>query len=237
MKKKLIIILLLIINFGLLKAQNVEIVLNKMNTTYSSTNALQFEIKYNLYKNKSSKQVYETYSGVFKKNEKNEIYQKIDKTEFIWNNKVCLTIFHPDKLMMLSISQPLATGEFDIKKLLEICSIKSFIDKNSFWELTLENKPFSSLEYSKIVIHINKNYFIQKQLFYYNTAINFSSDFNKQDLDLPVLEIIYSNFNRNKIDSNLFNMSKYVAETKNGIKPSKAYSSYTVEDQREITLK
>ncbi|NHN27984.1 hypothetical protein FIA58_020080 [Flavobacterium jejuense] len=235
--KKILTLFLITFTSVFINAQNAEEVLNKLNVVYSENSPLQFETKYNLYKNKSSKQIYETYNGVFKKNEKNEIYQKIDKTEFIWNKKMCLSIFHPDELMMLSFSQPISTEQFDLKKLLEICSIKSFINKGKFWELIIENKPFSGLEYSKIVIQINKNYFIQKQLFYYNTSINFSKDFNKQDLDLPVLEIVYSNFNRNKIENSFFDFSKYIVESKNGIQPSKAYSNYVLEDQREITLK
>ncbi|WP_445722320.1 hypothetical protein [Flavobacterium sp.] len=234
--KKRIVLFLFLINFSL-NAQTVETVLSKLNTEYSSAKALQFETKYNLYKNKTAKQVYESYSGVFKKNERNEMYQKIDKTEFISSKKLSLNIIHPDELIIVSNSEPMNNSAFELKKLLEFCKIKSFADKKNYWELTLESKPFSGLEYSEVVIQINKNYFIQKQLFYYNTAINFSSDFSKQDIDLPVLEIIYTNFNRNKIEDSYFDVSKYIMESNKTIKPSKKYPRYTVEDQREITIK
>ena len=234
---KLINFFLLLFSITIANAQSVEVVLNKLNSVYSESSPLQFEMIYNLYKNKSSNKVYESYKGVFKKNEKNEIYQKIDKTEFIWNNKTCLSVFHQDQLMTLSFSEPQTNKQFDIKKMLEICSVKSFKDKKAYWELILESKPFSGLEYSEILIQINKNYFIQKQLFYYNTSIDFSNNMNKQDISLPVLEIIFSNYNRKKIDTKIFDITKYIIQTKNGIQPSKLYQNYDFEDQREVTLK
>ena len=235
--KKIALVFALFFTLLATTAQTVKEVLNKVNIEYSSVKPLQFETKYNLYRNKETKQVFETYSGVFKKNEKSEIYQKIDQTEFIWNKSYCLKVVHADQIMVLSLSQPVATGEVDMKQLLDYCTIKGFVDKKSYWELTLESKPLSGLSYSKIVIHIGKNYFIQKQLFYYNTEINFSTDYRKQDIDLPVLEIIYSNFNRNKMESTYFDVSKYIVVSKNRIKVTNKFFSYTLEYQREISLK
>lgn len=236
MKIKFIIVILFISTF-LGHSQTAEEVLKRVNNEYASTNYLQFETKYNLYKNKSEKNVYESYIGQFKKNEKNEIYQKIDKTEFFWNNSYCLRIIHPDKLMTLTQSQPVAFGDIDIKDLLDYCKIKSFVDKKSYWELTLESKPLSGLSYSKIIVHINKKYFIQKQLFYYSSGINFSKDYRNQDINYPVLEIIYSKHNRNKIESKYFDVSQYLSVSKNNIKPTPQFSNYKFEDHREVVLK
>ena len=218
-------------------SQSVDGVLKKVAQEYSDTKPLQFNTKYNLYKNSSQKKVFESYIGQFKKNEKNEVYQKIDKTEFIWNKNICLKVVHPDKLINISISQPLEMKNFDIASLKEWCDIKSFVDRKSHWELTLTTKAFSSLPYSKIVIHIGKNYFIQKQLFYYNSAVDFSTDYRKQNLDYPVLEIIYSSFTRKKESSTFFNMNKFIEEKSKLIKATKEFQSYTIEDHREVTFK
>ena len=82
-----------------------------------------------------------------------------------------------------------------------------------------------------------KKYFIKKQLFYYNTGINFSGDYKKQDVNLPVLEILYSDYNRNAIENSFFNVSQYLTISKDKITVSDRYKGYILDDQREITIK
>lgn len=236
MRKKLIFCLFIFCS-SLGFTQTVEQVLNLVSKEYSKGEYLQYSTKYNLYKNKDAKKTYESYSSVFKKNKKNEVYQKIDQVEIIWNNSYSLKVNHPDKYMSLSLSQPLATGEISLKDLKEFCKIKSFEKKGNGWELVLEPQIFSSLPYSKVVVSINSKYFIAKQLFYYNTPIDFSNDYRNQNLDYPVLEIINSNFKRETISEAYFNVKKYVTEMKNGIKVSNEYSDYSLDDLREITIK
>jgi hypothetical protein len=235
--KKLLFISVLFCITSTLYSQSVDEVLKKVGVEYSSAKPLQFNTKYNLYKNKTQKTAFESYVGQFKKNEKNEIYQKIDQTEFIWNKNICLKVIHPDKIINISVSQPVELNNFDIKALKEWCDVKSFVDKKAYWELTLTTKAFSTLPYSKIVIHIGKNYFIQKQLFYYNTAIDYSSDYKKQSLDYPVLEILYTNIKREKVPKSFFNIYKYIQEKNKILNTTKAYNSYAIEDHREITFK
>lgn len=235
MKRLLNIVLIFAASFSY--SQSVDEVLRKVAQEYSDTKPLQFNTKYNLYKNSSEKKFFESYVGQFKKNEINEVYQKIDQTEFIWNKNICLKVVHSDKLINITISQPLEMKSFDISSLKEWCDVKSFVDRKSYWELTMTTKAFSSLPYSKIVVHIGKNYFIQKQLFYYNMAIDFSTDYRKQNLDYPVLEIIYSNFTRKKESTTFFNINRFIEEKSKMIKVTKEYQSYTIEDHREITFK
>jgi len=235
MKRLLIIIVICFSTFSY--SQSVDEVLKRVAQEYSTPKPLQFNTKYNLYKNSSQKKVFENYVGQFKKNEKNEVYQKIDQTEFIWNKNICLKVVHPDKLINITVSQPIEMKSFDIASLKEWCDVKSFVDRKSYWELILTTKAFSSLPYSKIIIHIGKNYFIQKQLFYYNTAIDFSTDYRKQHLEYPVLEIIYSSFTRKKESNSFFNINRFVEEKSKMIKATKEFHSYTIEDHREVTFK
>lgn len=235
--RKILIIFLLFFCSTIGFTQTVEQVLSLVSKEYSKKEYLQFSTKYNLYKNKENKKSYESYNGIFKKNKKNEIYQKIDQVEILWNNNYSLKVNHPDKYITLSLSQPVTTGEIDFKELADYCKIKSFKKNGNTWELQLEPQAFSSLPYSKIVITINSKYFITKQLFYYNTPIDFSSDYRNQKLDYPVLEIINSNFNRGVISDAYFNVKKYVTEVKNTIKVSNEFNTYTLEDLREISIK
>jgi hypothetical protein len=67
--------------------------------------------------------------------------------------------------------------------------------------------------------------------------MNFSSDYKKNALDYPVLEILYTNFKRDKVPENFFNIYKYIQEKNKVINTTKDYSSYSIEDHREITFK
>ena len=69
MKRLLIIAVICFSTFSY--SQSVDEVLKKVAQEYSDTKPLQFNTKYNLYKNSSQKKVFESYVGQFKKNEKN----------------------------------------------------------------------------------------------------------------------------------------------------------------------
>jgi hypothetical protein len=120
-----------------------------------------------------------------------------------------------------------------MKPLLELCKIEKFIDYKSYWEITMTAKPFSSLPYSKIIVRVSKTYFLQRQVFYYNTATNFSQDFRKPDVHYPRLEIVYANYNRNAINASVFKNSTYfTALGKDGIVLSQRLKKYEIVDQR-----
>lgn len=231
-----IVVLLLVTAIGSY-AQNAEDILKKVNDLYGSESSLQYQMRYNLYKNTSSKQVYESYQGVFKKNKNNQIYQKIDQTEFIWNNQTCLTVFNPEKTMVISLCAKISTDSFDLKTLSEYCKVTGITDKKTHWELELTSTPFSGLSYSKMILTIGKDYYIKRQLFYLNSMVDFSQELHKSDLHLPVLEIIHSGRSTQAPDEKFFDFKRYFTQTSQGFKPSTAYVGYEIEDQREITIK
>ena len=215
-----------------LYSQSIEEVLKKVNNEYTSNKYLSYYLSYNLYKKQGDTKTYESYNGIFKKNMSNSIYQKINKTEFILKGNFCLKIIHEDKTIDISKPEPFVLGDFSIKPLLEYCKVKEFkLDKGS-WIIVLEPKQYTDLTYSKIVITVNSNYFITKQLFYFNSGIDFSKDHTKSDVSYPVLEVKHSNHTRNKVTESLFSLGKFISFEGNIIKPSKTYSSYNIEDYR-----
>lgn len=233
MKKSIIFLLLLYVS-GIL-AQTRDEVLSKVNKNYSDSRPLQFSSIYNLYKNANTKVIHENYKGVFKKNSKGEFYMKIDNTVFINTKKVNLKVVPSEKAMVISEPTEFNTGEFDLKQLLEFCKIKSFEDKINKWELVLETKQFSILPYSHIKVEIDKKFYIKKQFFYYNTGIDFSATYNKQDINYPVLEIVFSNYSRTLTDSNIISTDKYIT-TKNNKYVSKLIG-YEIIDKRQSLTK
>ncbi len=219
-----------------ISGQSVGDVFKKMNAPFTAPKVLQFNTTYNLYKDYKTKVVHQTYSGTFLKNVSNEIYLKIDKTEFINTKKLSLKINHGEKAMIVSNSQEFSTGQFDVSKLIEFCKISSFKDFKSYWEIILVPKEFSGLNYSQIVINVSKNYVLQKQIFYYNTGMNFSKDYKNQDLSNPRLEILYST-NNSSVNLSKINTNVYFTINKNNkVSVTAKYKNYEVSDKRNNKL-
>lgn len=197
----------------LTQAQSVNDVFKQLAKQYSLNKPLQYKANYALYKDFDSKKIEENYNGAFYKNDLNEVYMKIGDSEILNSKTVFLKINNTEKA--IEILDPVKNyfGDFDIKPLYELCKIESFLDYKSYWEITLVSKQYSSLPYSKIIVQISKSYFLQKQIFYYNTAINFSKDYRSPDSHYPRLEITYSNFNRNPVAASLFSTSTYFTKS------------------------
>ncbi|WP_268849132.1 hypothetical protein [Flavobacterium aestivum] len=213
----------------------VKEIFQKMGMQYSAAKPLQYKTSYVLYKDFDSKKVEESYNGIFYKNAQNEMYTKIGNTEILNTKKVNLKISHPEKLIEINNPLPNYLGDFDMKSLLDLCKIEKCIDYKSYWEITLTTKQFSSLPYSRIIVRISKSYFMQKQVFYYNTITNFSKDFRKPDAHYPRLEVIYSNFNRNPINPSVFSSNTYFTSSgKKSIVLSQKLKKYGIVDQRSV---
>jgi hypothetical protein len=211
--------------------QTASTVLAGISKHYSSSKPLQYNTKYNLFKDNKSKVVHQSYSGFFQKNSVNDIYMKIDETEFVNNNKIRIKISHNEKAIMIENKQEHTTGDFDINKLLVFCTISSFKDYKEYWEIVLLNRQYSNLEYSKIVVNVNKDYTLRKQVFYYNTEMNFSKDYRKQEMGNPRLEIDYNYYSNKEISSSIFNIF-FTLTKDNRIILSTKYKGYEIEDNR-----
>ncbi len=232
MEKNLIIYLNFLLPVFLMGQTSSE-VFEGVSKQFSSNKPLQFDTKYSLYKSADSKIATQSYNGFFRKNDSNEIYLKIDKTEFLNTTKYSIKANHLEKAMVVSKNQKFALGNFDINQLLSYCTINSFKDYKSYWEIVLLNRPLTGLEYSKIVLLIDKSYKIKKQVFYYNTQINFSKDYRKQDFSNPRLEIVYSNYNNKPVSQALLSSETFFTiSNKNKIIPSLACQNYEIDDMR-----
>jgi hypothetical protein len=211
--------LLFIINFlvvgTIADAQTVNEVLQRMGKQYSLAEPLQYNSNYELYKTADSKKVEQSYKGIFCKNSQNEVYMKIDQTEIVNSNNANLQISHSEKAIQISAPLKSYFGNFDINPLLDLCKIESFKDLKAYWEIILIPKKFSNLTYSKIIVQISKKYFLQKSIFYYNTAVNFSNDYRAPKSYLPRLEVSNFNFNRKTVNSSIFKTNPYLLRLKN----------------------
>lgn len=226
------IYLILLIFSPLYAQQSGKSLLEKVKTQYSSKKFIQFNAVYNLYKNHDAKTIYQSYKGEYLKNLSNEVYLKINTTEYYLKSKISTQINHDEKLILVTNPGKIKKEEFNISELLKWFNIGRFKDKKTYWEIELLGKQGSSLPYGRIILNIGKDFYIQKQVFYYSTAIDFSNDYSKPDTRTPRLEIIYSKHSNAVIPNEKFNFSKYFTLAGNIIKLSTKYNNYQVIDQR-----
>jgi hypothetical protein len=159
---------------------------------------------------------------------------KIDQTEIVNSKLFNIKVSHGEKEVVLGDPVSNYSGEFDISQLLELCTISSFKDYKTHWEITLLSKKFSSLPYSKIVLAISKDYFLKKQIYYYNTGINFAKDYRKSDVHYPRLEITNTDFNRKPINESLFKTAAYFSRFGKTVALSQKLKKYTMTDKRSL---
>jgi len=228
---KYILQLLLLTGFCL-HAQTKDAILAKVTAEYAAAKPLQFTTVYNLYKTTQAKNIEESYKGTFYKNAANDIYLKINTTEYLVNNKLGMQVNHDEKVILVAKSNTIPKDQYDINNILKTFNQGAFTDKKTYWEIELLPKQNSRQPYSKIVLHIGKDYFIKKQIFYYRTGINFSKDYSKEDIHMPKLEVVYGKASRGTIDASKFDTSSYFSATKKGIKLTAKYSNYELIDQR-----
>ncbi|MFB3389842.1 hypothetical protein [Flavobacterium sp. LAR06] len=217
-------------------SQNVNEVLQQMAKQYSISQPLQYNSNYVLYKSAASKTAEQSYKGVFMKNAGNEVYMKIDQTEIVNSKTINLKISHREKA--IQIADPIKNyfGSLDIKPLLDLCRIESFKDFKTYWEIILTAKNYTNLPYSKIVIQISKKYYLQKSVFYYSTAVNFSKDYQTPKSYYPRLEVANTNFNRKAVNAAFFKTADYFTSPgRNKFIPAERFKQYQVIDLRNIS--
>ncbi|MFH6994549.1 hypothetical protein [Flavobacterium sp. FlaQc-48] len=238
MFRKIIFFISLLSLGSIAYSQTVSEVLQQMGKQYTIAEPLQYNSNYALYKSADSKKIEQAYKGFFSKNSSNEIYMKIDQTEILNSKSINLKISHPEKA--IQIADPIKNyfGTFDIKPLLDLCKIESFRDFKTHWEITLLAKKYSALPYSKIIIQISKKYYLQKSIFYYSTAVNFSKDYKAPNSYYPRLEVTNTNFSKKTPNPSIFITKNYITMMGNkNYVPVERLQHYEIIDQRTISNK
>ncbi len=231
MKTKLIYLVLLFLSANS-NAQSVNDILSNVYKQYSAKEALQFDTSYDLYKTFEATAKHQSYTGKFYKNEAHEVYMKIDNTEMLSNKEVNLKISHSEKAILIDFPDLKVSEEYNMSELLKVYKAGDLKDNKTYWEIELLANHIG-LPYTKIILHISKDFLLKKQTFLYADAINFSENFRKSDIHSPRLEVIYSNYSRESIVENKFKTSNFL-EFKNN-KPlvsSKDLKGYELLDNR-----
>ncbi len=207
----------------------IEEVFQKVKETYESKSKYAFNVKYELFKDHQTIEVTEFYTGKVIKDQ-GELYSKIKNTEFIQLNEAYLKINHDEKAMLYTEQ---ALNE-QTHQLVDLTAFLSYFEKTSvslnkdIYICELTSKNISLLPYSKVVTYINADDFtIKKQLLYLLNPSVFKESNGKSVTSNPRLEITFSNFNSQNINSaNTFSLLKYISISNNEIKPSNNLKAY-----------
>jgi hypothetical protein len=232
MIKKLFVALFILLTVSL-NAQTAKELLNEVYKKYSKDEPLSFKSYYNLFKTFDSKELYQSYSGIYYKDKEHKVYMKINETEILNNKEVSLKISHEEKAMIVGFPEINVGGaEFDMLALLEIYKSDGVLDKKTHWELTLKANQIG-LPHGKIVLHIGKDYFLKKQIFYYDEVVDFSKDYTKKEIHQPRLEIAYSAYTRDPIKQSTFKTSRFLQINADGsIQSHPDWKHYELIDNR-----
>jgi len=212
--------------------QDVKSVLTKVNATYANKN-VSYSTKYELYKGHKATKIHSFYTGEVVSQDGN-IYQKIDKTEFIYTEKFSVKINSDEKALVVLAGQKNISPELNLELALKECSSSELVDKGSYYSIVMIMKPASSLQCSVIQLRVDKESFTLQQIdVYYSFLQDFSAVYTQQDLNQPHMKIKFTNMNLNaSAKTGLFSQSSYYSIDNSVLKAIGKYATYILHDNR-----
>lgn len=228
-------IYLLVISFffvGLTWSQDVNSILTKVNAAYSNKN-VSYLTRYELFKGHKATKVHSFYTGEVLSYEGN-IYQKIDKTEFVYTDGFSVKINSEEKVIVVSNGQTNVSRELDLDVAMKECLSSKIIDKGNYYSIEMSMKPESSIQCSVIQLRVDKvNYTLQQIDIYYSFLQDFSEIYSQQDLHQPHMKIKFTNMNVKASNKPiLFSESSYFSLKNNVLVAVGNYKTYTLHDNR-----
>jgi hypothetical protein len=170
-------------------------ILRKTQKLYEDKKTFQFKVNYSLYPTAKSMVVAENYQGLVVKSQDN-IYAKIQGTEFIKINSLYVKIDSEAKLMQVTEeknpSEEMTTQLYKLTQMLTYFNDFALKSTDDYWICTMTAPKLSLIPYGKAVIFINKKDFsITKEVMYMLTQAKYKNN-GKTTLEYPRLEITFS---------------------------------------------
>jgi hypothetical protein len=203
-----------------------------VNATYTDKN-VSYSTKYELYKGHKATKIHSFYTGEVLSQDGN-VYQKIDKTEFIYTEDFSVKINSGEKALVVLAGQTNINPELNLELALKECSSSKLVDKGSYYSIEMTMNPMSSLQCSVIQLRVDKaNFTLQQIDVYYSFLQDFSVVYTEQDLNQPHMKIKFTNMNLNaSTKTGLFSQSSYYSIDNRTLKAIGKYATYTLHDNR-----
>jgi len=157
-------------------------------------------------------------------------YYKVQDTENLYKPGASIRVSHEQQLIEYNASKGAGSSlPFNISDFVKYFNDAHLVDKGSYYICTMDVGKFTTLEYSRIELYINKDYSLQKQILYYLKQIPFKNKKGIEVMDYPVLEIAFVKNNADKKE-NLFSESNYIKIKEGKITPASDFKNYKIVD-------
>jgi hypothetical protein len=209
---------------------NPKTVLSLIKNNYEGLQSLRIEMKYKLYRDYESDEVYQEYSSEYCRNEAGS-YRRIGDTEMISNEDYSLKVNHSEKAIFVTNTQEISAFDTDLEASLKFCSDVKFLEEDGTRKIVMIIKRGTDLPYSMIQLEVDKKYWIKRIKLFYSIQIDFSDSYFEKELGYPRLEVDYEIFkDKWKDKENILQTEKYVLQEPEGFKPSETLSNYKIVD-------
>ncbi|WP_179008685.1 hypothetical protein [Winogradskyella forsetii] len=236
---KNIIIILALLSVTTIYSQSFDEVFTKFSKTKKETEEYQVNLDYKLYKGVKGTRVYENYSGMMAIHNGTK-YQEVGAMKHIEMPNGFIKLNTEEKAMMVGLSSVSAypsLEEIDPNLIYTYYNKGEFEEKDGLFKISFNAKEYSSLQTSRMEIHIDKKTFHQKKVVIYYSVLKDFSFYdenhlkNKTDesVDFPRLEISYSEYKSEvQINKSFFLQDSYIEVTPSKIVGVNQYKDFEI---------
>ncbi len=207
----------------------------RINENYAGLSSMQMMLNYKLYRGTNSNDIVDEYFNTICISE-NTSYRKVYTDEIIRRDDLTIVLDHEFKTIQLinSVANEMSViDDQQLKQNLKNCKDIRIREKEQSIEIGLVFQDGLSLPFGKAVVTVDKNYWIQKIVFYYNIQLNFSQDSFNPDYGQPRLEIDYTDLKKKwKDKEGITQIDKYLTLEDGVYKPTDLYKGYEIIDIR-----
>lgn len=230
---KIVFMSILCFPFLTLGNEDIKDILNKVKENYSLNKTYSLKTEYILFKGHSTETLTSKETGVTE-NSKAGFYQKIKNTERFINKDYMFQVSHDEKIILLG-SPAVSSVNTNIEDALATISYKSLKEKDNHFIITFNFFGFTDVEFSRVIMKIDKTTFLLKTIdFYYSTFRDFSKQFLSINYDQPHLRMVFSEYKNasSKIESD-FDTQNFIIEENGFTTLNEAWSDYELFDVRK----
>ncbi len=202
--------------------------LEKINANYNSLKSFEIMLNYKLYKGHNGTDLRDEYESKLSMAGSRR-HRKIYAEEVITTETKSLVLNHELKTIQVLPGVKAKLFDQDLSTIVRQCAAIKITDTNNGKLLSITFKKFSSVQYAKIDVLIDANYWVKKMTLFYATQMNYSRDHFHPDMDYARLEVDYSKIKKNWKDSEgLTKLSNYVIKEGSIYNVSGQYKNYEI---------